>query len=996
MNWRFTLTHQADSLEISEMDGWKGAKIKLERDPEFMSLIEHYEGSAGGAFVFYGDNGVVNGGVNFLKDVEETFGFDANIDFLAEFAPDDITFQQIFTGLLDLSAKNEMKDNKMQVPVIRDDFWTRFKNRIDTPVSLSSTTDLDGNAVEAVVPIDVDLTSQQIRTKYEAHLSDAGISFGQFVLGTYYQMDFNDVVVFDEINEAFILPPIDNIELPASNFTIEYGGTYSFDIRIAATNFYSLANHSVKTPADLLDFYIQFNNQSPIAFSWVDVGTRTIFTFTGEYQLTVSTNIRIYGQAHANDTGELIISGGDSIGLSGPFQSYLNIIADTVFPDTQAQGYLIHDLIHGVLARLGLGTDPFYSEFLGSTLTNAKQYDADGCGWMYVILKGLQIRQYTLTEKPFFISFKQIWDGINPILNLGLGYETLEGSPDHQVVRIEQKAHFLDDAIAINFGNVREINSSYDQDMIFKTIKTGYKKWQSENISGIDDPQTKHTYNTRFEKVGKELNLESDFIAAGLAIETTRRTTREKSADYKYDNDNFIIALNTNDVSPDRYAPELDENFDSITGLINSDTRYNLILTPLRTLLRWANYIGGCLQSYTTSVYKFASGEGNYDLVSDYSCASGRQCQAIICDSLSEKEDISLTSYNSTFGYFFVPLVYDITIPMEFEEYETIRDNPKKAIGISQTTTNFKAFKIKLLDYDIVKGQANIKAWPKVFFPIEVIDSIPEMDCVPTVVVPVVYDEDYQAILDYGTAQGYTLPSTAQQVKQNQYLLDLKSDGIWDGLDVLYVLATDGDSSFAKINWKNPGTFNATDGVAPTFTANEGFTGNAVNMYLTSGWDPATNGVNYTLDECGIFCHVNNETAAGNKAAWGFRGNGGGALLGQALLLPEDTTNAHTFSLQNLASPTGSAVSSKGFYHIRRVADNDLRLFKNGSQVGATQTTASDSLSNQDAYILALNVNGAGPGFLSDSQVGVWGIGASLTGKESALYTAWNTYLTSL
>ena len=40
------------------------------------------------------------------------------------------------------------------------------------------------------------------------------------------------------------------------------------------------------------------------------------------------------------------------------------------------------------------------------------------------------------------------------------------------------------------------------------------------------------------------------------------------------------------------------------------------------------------------------------------------------------------------------------------------------------------------------------------------------------------FDPDYQAVLDYATTQGYTLPSASQQTAQNQLVLDLKAAGV--------------------------------------------------------------------------------------------------------------------------------------------------------------------------------------------------------------------------
>jgi len=60
---------------------------------------------------------------------------------------------------------------------------------------------------------------------------------------------------------------------------------------------------------------------------------------------------------------------------------------------------------------------------------------------------------------------------------------------------------------------------------------------------------------------------------------------------------------------------------------------------------------------------------------------------------------------------------------MEWEDYLLIRNNRKKAIGISQTTTDHIKFFIDTLDYELVKGRATIKAWPVEFFDIQVIET---------------------------------------------------------------------------------------------------------------------------------------------------------------------------------------------------------------------------------------------------------------------------------
>jgi hypothetical protein len=255
------------------------------------------------------------------------------------------------------------------------------------------------------------------------------------------------------------------------------------------------------------------------------------------------------------------------------------------------------------------------------------------------------------------------------------------------------------------------------------------------------------------------------------------------------------------------------------------------------------------------------------------------------------------------------------------------------------------------------------------------------------------FDPRYQAVLDYATLQGYTLPSSGQQILGNQLVLDI--DALWDDLDLLYVFATDGDSDFAKINWIDPGNFTATEVNSPTFTVNEGFS-NTGTSYLSTGWDPATNAVNFALNDAGVFAYCGTDITAANTFLFGSSDSG---AVGRVELVPKRLTGEnHLFGINSTgtaARGTGP-VSSEGFFHIRRTATNDLRIFKDGAQVGTTESfTGTTGPNNDDIYLLATNSNGVvNSHILAD--IGIFGIGSSLSGQESAIYTAWNTYFTSL
>jgi hypothetical protein len=314
-----------------------------------------------------------------------------------------------------------------------------------------------------------------------------------------------------------------------------------------------------------------------------------------------------------------------------------------------------------------------------------------------------------------------------------LGYDKLSGN---DIIRVERKEYFYDDGTPlVNLSNVYSIKRSYDSEHHFNQVEIGYDKWQSQaatgtgTASGIDDSQTKHTYNSRFRRIGNKITLFSKWVAASLTLETTRRVGVLKSSNYTYDDETFVIALRS--LGAGGFTPELDENFTTLTNLTNKETRYNSRLTPARNFLRWANYLNGCLQSYIGSVFKFASGEGNFDMTSQMSTSCLGDSTLV-----NEKGNISVTS-----DFLFIPMPYEINHYLTWEEYKQIRDNRNLCIGISQTEANHKKFFIKTLEYQIGTGLLKLIAWPKEPFDIVVPDFV---DDSPTRYYEDFYESQYE------------------------------------------------------------------------------------------------------------------------------------------------------------------------------------------------------------------------------------------------------------
>jgi hypothetical protein len=241
-------------------------------------------------------------------------------------------------------------------------------------------------------------------------------------------------------------------------------------------------------------------------------------------------------------------------------------------------------------------------------------------------------------------------------------------------------------------------------------------------------------------------------------------------------------------------------------------------------------------------------------------------------------------------------------------------------------------------------------------------------------IVQFAFDADYQAVLDYGTTQGYTLPSASQQLLQNQLVVDLKDGGIWSKLDTFSVFATDGDSDFALIDWIRLTQYTAVN--SPTFTTNEGFSGNGTSSYIETNFIPSINGVNYTLNNASRMAWV---TGTGTTAIDG-HGSAGNRSI-------KNNSNNHQInSINNLNTVLDN--TADGYHAINRTSLTNVELFIGTTQNSRTQTSTLLPITEQ--FILRNQTN------YSTNKIWVYGMGASLVSENTDFYNALNTYLTSL
>jgi len=248
------------------------------------------------------------------------------------------------------------------------------------------------------------------------------------------------------------------------------------------------------------------------------------------------------------------------------------------------------------------------------------------------------------------------------------------------------------------------------------------------------------------------------------------------------------------------------------------------------------------------------------------------------------------------------------------------------------------------------------------------------------------FDSDYQAVLDFATSEGYTLPSENQQILQNQLVLDLKSNGIWSNLDAFGVLATDGDSNFALIDWVRLITMTANS--SPTFQTNLGYTGNGTSSFIDTLFS-VSDGTNYQLSDSSFGVYYNNVlTRTDNRSGMGFR--------------DAPNNNSNTISpweskqlLSGVNNDFGFDVFSysrkNGYFMASRKNSSNYDVHVDGDLIQNETKVETNSVSTNNFYLFSFNDTGNASAF-SDDQILAFHFGSSLDGKEVILNTLITDY----
>lgn len=232
-------------------------------------------------------------------------------------------------------------------------------------------------------------------------------------------------------------------------------------------------------------------------------------------------------------------------------------------------------------------------------------------------------------------------------------------------------------------------------------------------------------------------------------------------------------------------------------------------------------------------------------------------------------------------------------------------------------------------------------------------------------------------------------PSAAYIKAVNTLIKTLIADGNWVLLDRIWVFATE-QQQHARISLVNPSSTAIMEINSPSWTALQGYIGDASTKALNTNYIASVDGVNYTLNSSshGFYCRTNNNTAGVDMGVQDGSGN-------SSYIIAKFSDNNFYGKINNASSNFCSVANSdaRGLYAVVRTASNSIAGYKNGSSI-VTDTDASTARPSVAFFLLGNNLNG-GLNFPSNRQIAMSFIGSGSI-NQLKLYNAFQTFATTI
>jgi len=721
LTWQFYL----DDILIEEPVGFADISLLIKRDPQWHGIF--FEASTND-LQFYGD------GAEYLRGKKQELGFSAEVTFKAIVSCDNEP-DEVFSGKLDFRRYKEKCGTNcfVVVPVEQEGCTMTMRNRYDQKVDLSDNIAFDkqtilpnydglnfgmelaaqelklGDSAESVEPTTVMISDEPVwnngTNNFNGYISPV---FGNVSNSSFG--DFNTTDIFQITEQgANNIPPYPSF--PTAIGTADLVTDHTCELSNAVANFRHKGTVNIQQSGVGTNQLLRLKLwRLPVGLdgtnfaNWVEEYSQDLyfmnfdgpvpFDLSDTVPLTLTPGDFIYYGIFIDNGNRFNI---ESFEYTQDVESFFSLETNSVCPPTDAVVSLIHETASRITEAITDRCLTVKSDYYGRTDSQPYAAADDGCGSLRVLSSGLRIRN--ADNATHFLSLKELFEWLNGIDNIGMG---IEGSQ----LRIEQTEYFYQDVEIARHPAIPAADFDAQPDSAYSIVKVGYKKWEIENVNGLDEFNSNKEFRTSLKSISNPLDITSGFVAGGYPIENTRQQSFADTgaADTKYDNDTFIICVNRAPYAYGNYAVE-QGNIVNPANIYSPSTAYNWRIRPMYNLIRWWKSIA---QSYvnlanTASKLFFSAGVGNI-------LAEGELADAcnVTYGVLPENHDLAKQDVALAKDYLPIwkPETITYRYPMSLKDYNTIKAAPNGYI-YAQCGEFVKGF-ITNINYRIAKGDAEI------------------------------------------------------------------------------------------------------------------------------------------------------------------------------------------------------------------------------------------------------------------------------------------------
>ena len=694
--YRFFLINErtGEQVEIDEPVKFDGFKPKFKRDKKAHGVTWEY---AEQQLDFYGRDG------RMIKDEYERYGIDARVVFLVECACGG-EWEEFYRGMINfvLYSAKEGANCFVSVGVAQTSIQMTLNNRAVTKVDLNSLMTFDGSHMQKYTNLGkhLNIPAKTVRmTNRAVTLSDHVFEIGSKTDNAWYKLSFGQTVEsgLDKFDNESSFRECGN---PASYYA------ESIVFKNVQTNMVERRFH-VKVRLEITHIYTNLNEEkeiqiyrdgvsAPVGIGFANInsnGSSYLIEYNGS--LNMSKEDAIVAHLRVRRTG-----GNSRITIKAG--SFIEITGDSYFAPTNSKVYMVHETLSRLTETITDNELTVKSDYFGRRDSEVNPTIVDGIGSLRCFTNGLMLRQAKYenaedTEPKFTVSLKDIYDGL--IATDAIGWSIEEG----KYLRFEQWEYFYKDEIILVCDDIAEITRKFNHETCFAQANIGYAKWEAEERDGIDGFHGKRQYRTDIKSVDNELTQHCKFVADGYAIEATRRRMiADESSDWRYDNDIFILDLDS--------ARQVNTGAgNNAMGLHDAKTVFNVELSPARNAARWYSYI---MQGTKGNEMIFAGAEGYAGARTE-----SQKDDSVIIIPITENTDITpaIISLSNKREPRTKSETVEFNYPLTFRDFKKIKENP---YGLIQF--NGEVGWIREIEADLIKGIAKFILIPK-YIPVSAI-----------------------------------------------------------------------------------------------------------------------------------------------------------------------------------------------------------------------------------------------------------------------------------